>query len=277
VYPPEVGRELRFEHRPKLAPATAQAVRHLAAAHAPAVFDDARRGAWGASMAAAGRVFAADGRPALAGLAAAAAEALDPASGVAIAQQPFVLAAMALSLFDHANAQAHGHAPGCIHADGHAHGHAPGCPHAEAAPGQAPASASPHQVAKATQASATARQAAKATQGFMPFADPLFAALPLGWPPADYRAALLVVAGIWNAGVAGEPMGPAMAVARPALERLLAQASAADRRTALAALADLPGRWALTFAGARLRVVDVRARRKGLELAIELVCEDVEG
>lgn len=245
VFPPEIGPELRFYHQLKIAPATQVALTRLAAGHGPAAFDDARRRAWQAALVTAGRAFAAEDRPQLAGLAAEAAAALDPNSGVAIADQPFVLAAMAISVFDHMRTLLS----------------TPPARSAAASPAEpaAPAAAAP------------------ASPGFMAFADGVFAALPMGWPPADYRAALLAVGAVWNAGVDGRTMGPALEAARAALGGLLARAEARERKAAQAALEALPARWALEFAGARLRVLDVRTRRDGLAVKIDLVLEEVRG
>ena len=239
-FPPEFLPELRFWHKLKIAPATLQALTRLAATHADAVFDAPRRRAWQAAMADAARGFAGDERPLLAGLATDAAAALDPASGVAMAEQPFVHAAMALSLFAHLQVQAAGAQE-----------------RARASLAAGPPSGAP------------------AGPGFMGFAGAVFAALPMEWPPADYRIALLAIGEVWNAGVGGKPMGGAMAAARVALGKLLADARPAERRTVVAALEALPARWALEFAGDRRRLHDVRTSRAGVEVKIDLVFEEV--
>lgn len=302
AFPPELMRGLDRPYRLVAAPDSIKLLGEFAARHAEAVFTPALRTAWQAQLAACARTFAQSERPALAALAEAAAGAIAPGSGVPIGAQPLAIAALVRSVFGghhghhggdghqgqgghpgedgypgedgHHGENGH-HGPAAHHSDPGDHARAmpqpqPGQPgHRPPQPAPRPASsgaAAPHSAARS---GADAR--AEATGGLMAFAAPYFDALPFNRPAAYYRRAMLPVIALWNAGAASWPMGEVLARARAAAELLLEDEKPALRKAVLAALDTLPGRWATDFAGERRQVAEVRARRRGHDVVLEVV------
>lgn len=237
AFPAAIERELTFRNRMTVAPATLQALLRLAADQAEAVFDAPRRAAWRSGLEAAQAAFARSARPALAELAAAAAGALDPASPVPLAAQPFVLQALALSLFAHSAA-----AP------------------ADATPAPAPTPAG--------------RPPGPASHDFLLFVHPLLEALPPDWPADMVRQVLLGLADVWNAGVAGQPLDGPLVLAKLLVGGLLMRAPR-HRRRVQAALDALPACLALGAGGRRDWLADVQVAGAHPSWQIELVFDTV--